>query len=51
MDTLTVGEKKYYSIEKAELMFSVTKKTIHIWIREGKLEKKKLGSATFVRMK
>ena len=51
MDTLKVKDKKYYSLQKAAQIYNVTVKTIHQWIKEGKMEKKKLGSASFVRMK
>jgi excisionase family DNA binding protein len=51
MDTLIFQEKKYYSLKKAAKMYGVTLKTIHQWIKEGKLEKKKVGSATFVKEK
>ena len=51
MDTLRVGEKIYYSVEKAMLVYDVTKKTIYDWIKTDRMEKKKLGSATFVRMR
>ncbi|MCF8218766.1 MAG: helix-turn-helix domain-containing protein [Bacteroidales bacterium] len=51
MDTLIFQEKKYYSLKKAAEMYGVTLKTIHQWIKEGKFEKKKVGSATFVKEK
>lgn len=49
--TVTVGDKKFFSLNQAALVYDVTVKTIHQWVKEGKMEKKKIGSATFVRMK
>ncbi len=51
METLTIKDKKYYSIKQAALIYDVTPKTIHQWVKEGKMEKKKIGSASFFRMK
>jgi len=49
MDTLIIQDKKYYSLRAAADFYDVTLKTIHQWIKEDKMEKKKIGSATFVR--
>jgi predicted site-specific integrase-resolvase len=51
MDTLTIKDQKYFSIKAAVEKYQVSRKTIHQWIKEGKMEKKKIGSASFVRMK
>lgn len=50
MDTLTIQDRKYYSLKAAAEFYGVTLKTIHQWIKEGKMEKKKIGSASFVRV-
>jgi len=49
MDTLRIGDKVYYSIQKAALMYGVTEKTIYEWIKKEFTDNKKVGNQTFVR--
>ena len=49
MDTIKKGKKTYYSLDRAAIIYGCTKKTLHEWIRTGKGEKIKFGSATFMR--
>jgi sortase (surface protein transpeptidase) len=49
MDTLRIGDKIYYSLSKASLVYGVSEKTIYEWAKTGLAEKLKVGSASFFR--
>jgi hypothetical protein len=51
MDTLLAGGNTWYTIPKAIIVYNISKVTIYNYIKEGRMEKRKIGSATFVRMK
>lgn len=45
---VTIGNKQYYCIELFMTLNSLkTRKSVYDWIKEGKAEKKKIGSASF----
>ena len=49
MDTLRIGNKIFYSLKKAILVYNVSEKTIYEWVKNGIAEKYKIGSASFFR--
>ena len=50
METITIEDKKYYSWNKfLEISGLRNRKSIYDWVRSGKAEVKKIGSASFFR--
>ncbi len=44
---IRIGDKVYYPIEQFMQLNSLTRRSVYNWIKEGKAEKKKIGSGSF----
>jgi len=52
METITIEDKTWYSWEKFLPIAGLkNRKSIYDWVRSGKVEVKKIGSASFFRLK
>lgn len=52
MDTVTVNQTTYYSIDKFMLMMNITsKKTVYNMVKDGRVEMKKMLNKSFFRQK
>jgi len=52
MDVITIGDKKYFSIEKFMLQNNIrSNKTVYNWVRQGKVEQKNMFNTSFFRLK
>lgn len=52
MDTITIENIKYYSIDKFMLQNNISsKKTVYNWVDNGKAERKNMFNTSFFRLK
>lgn len=52
MDVITIGGKKYHSIDKFKLIHNINSdKTCYNWVDKGKAELKKMFNKSFFRLK
>ena len=52
MDVITIGDKKYHSIDKFKLIHNINSdKTCYNWVDKGKAELKKMFNKSFFRLK
>lgn len=52
MDVITIGDKKYFSIDKFMLQNNISsKKTVYNWVESEKAEKKEMFNSSFFRLK
>ena len=52
MDVITIGETKYYSIDKFMLLNDInSKKTVYNWVAKGKAIKKDVLNSSFFKLK
>jgi hypothetical protein len=48
MNKVKIGEKEYCSIDLFMIMHNLkTRKSVYDWLKEGKVEKKKIGTNSF----
>ena len=51
METITIEDKTYYSWNKFLIVSGLkNRKSIYDWVKTGKVEVKKIGSASFFRI-